>query len=110
MTDRGLSGHRELLAAYRDQILQVASDSGATNLRLFGSVATGDDDQRSDIDLLVDLPRAMSPGEALLAVGGLSAELTELLGVPVDVATAELLRDEVRAEALRTVIPLYRLR
>lgn len=71
---------------------------GATNPRVFGSVARGDARDDSDIDLLVDL-RA-GAGNELLRVAGLSEELSELLGVKVDVVAMSLLRDAVGTTAL----------
>lgn len=83
-------------------MLELADRYGATNVRVFGSVARGQDTEASDIDLLVDL----DGGDALLTLAGLTEELSSLLGCRVDVATADLLRDHVRQDALRTAIPL----
>lgn len=77
---------------------------GATNPRLFGSVARGDATSDSDIDLLVDLDADM--GNPLLRVAGMSEELSLLLGVSVDVVCAELLRDPVRATAHKQAVAL----
>lgn len=75
---------------------------GATNPRLFGSVARGDARDDSDLDLLVDLiPGA---GNELLRVAGLAEELSELLSVRVDVVATTLLRDEVSATALEDAV------
>ena len=43
-----------LLKAKRDEILQVCAKYGARNVRVFGSVARGEADEQSDIDLLVE--------------------------------------------------------
>ena len=71
----------------------------ATNPRIFGSVLHGDDQDGSDLDVLVD----PLPGTTLFDLGGLQVELEELLGVPVDLLTpADLpptLRSQVLAEA-----------
>jgi predicted nucleotidyltransferase len=77
---------------------------GATNPRVFGSVARGDARDDSDIDLLVDL-RA-GAGNELLRVAGLSEELSELLGVKVDVVAMSLLRDAVGTTALADSVPV----
>jgi predicted nucleotidyltransferase len=80
---------------------------GAYNVRVFGSVARGEDDERSDVDLLVE----MELGRSLLDVGGLYMDLRELLGCEVDVVTQGALHGEfgervlteaVRLEALAT--------
>lgn len=89
---------RAVLNAQRAGLVEVLDRYGATNPRLFGSVARGDARDDSDLDLLVDLlPGA---GNELLRVAGLAEELSELLGVRVDVVAATLLRDEVSATAL----------
>ncbi|MDQ2851067.1 MAG: nucleotidyltransferase family protein [Actinomycetota bacterium] len=75
---------------------------GATNLRLFGSVARGDAHEGSDLDLLVDL--SAGAGNELLRVAGLAEELSNLLGVRVDVVAEMLLRDEVSATALTDAV------
>ncbi len=81
---------------------EVLSKYGASNPRLFGSVARGDAREDSDLDLLVDLiPGA---GNELLRVSGISEELSDLVGVRVDVVTASLLRREVSATALADAV------
>jgi uncharacterized protein len=97
----GPQGRR--LAVHRDQVLEIAARYGATNVRVFGSVARGEDTISSDIDLLVDIPARQA---VLLSVAGLIEELRDLLGVSVHVATAEMLRDEIRDGVLATAAPL----
>jgi uncharacterized protein len=53
------------------------------NPRVFGSVARGEDDEKSDLDLLVDA----LPGTSLYDLAGLELELSDLLGFKVDIAT-----------------------
>lgn len=85
-----LKGHmvREVTRRYR-----------ATNARIFGSVVRGADQEGSDLDILVDA----LPGATLFDLGGLQAELEDLLGVPVDLLTPgdlpPKLRSQVTAEA-----------
>jgi len=64
-------GMLDLVRENRDQVLSIAERYGATNVRLFGSVARGEDDDQSDIDLIVD----MAPGRSLFDLGGLLMEL-----------------------------------
>ena len=89
----------ELLQEKREQILRVAAERGAYNVRVFGSVARGEAGSKSDIDLLVDLERNRS----LFDLGGLLADLEDLLGCRVDVVTEKglhwYIRDRVLAEA-----------
>ena len=86
----------------RRQLLAAAEKYGATNVRVFGSVARGEDTPDSDIDILVDL----SPRSSLITLGRLEREIRDVLGVPVDVVPAEGLRPAVRAEAEEEAILL----
>lgn len=75
---------REHLARHRREILDAAARHRGRRVRLFGSVARGDDRPDSDIDLLVDF----ETGSSLFDLMHLSAELERLLGRPVDVVSA----------------------
>src|SRR5438067_925374 len=66
----------ELVRTRRADILEIAKRYGASNLRIFGSVARGEADEKSDIDFLVD----MESGRSLLDLAGLRVDLRELLG------------------------------
>lgn len=92
----------ELRQTKRDQIFQLAGRYGAHNLRVFGSIARGDNSPASDIDFLVDL----DPDRSLMDLGGLLMGLQELLQVRVDVATEGMLRPKVRQRALVDAVPL----
>lgn len=71
----------EDLLARRDDILAIAGRYGASNVRVFGSVARGNASPGSDIDLLV----SFAPGATLFDHSGLRLDLIDLLGVNVDV-------------------------
>ena len=90
---------RRLVHARRRDILHVARKHGASNVRLFGSVARGEPDAQ-DIDLLVDY----GPKVDLLDAIALQQDLTDLLGFPVDVvqgaALSPAMRDSVLSEAV----------
>lgn len=92
----------ETLRARRDEILRIAARHGAQNLRVFGSVARGEDDESSDIDLLVD----MEPGRTLFDLGGLNADLEALLRRRIDLVTPHGLRSRIRERVLREARPL----
>lgn len=77
---------------------------GAVNPRLFDSVARGDADSDSDIDLVIELTGAS--GNPLLRPAGLAEELTELLGTQVDVISDSLLRRPVLDESRHERVPL----
>lgn len=81
----------------REEILQIAARHGASNIRVFGSVARNEALTDSDIDFLVD----MEPGRSLFDMGGLLMDLQEVLGVSVDVVTEKSLRDRVRERVLK---------
>jgi len=83
---------RELLRTRREEILRAAAKRGARNLRVFGSVARGEADSESDVDLLVDL----EPGRSLLDHAGLL----------VDVASEQGMRPRIRERVLREAVPL----
>ena len=72
---------RQRLEALKPQVLEVARRYGASNLRIDGSIATGQEHSASDLDLLVDLPK----GQSLLGLISLRQELEDLLGCSVDV-------------------------
>jgi uncharacterized protein len=92
----------ELVQIRREDILRVASCHGAYNVRIFGSVARGEADEQSDLDVLVD----METGRSLFDLGGLLSELEDLLGRSVDVVTEKGLRDRIRQRVLQEAIPL----
>ena len=91
-----------LLKAKRDEILRICAKYGARNVRVFGSVARGDADEYSDIDLLVEFDTERS----LLDHAGLWLELQELLGVKVDVVSERGLKARIRERVLQEAIPL----
>jgi predicted nucleotidyltransferase len=86
----------------RAEILAAAARRGATNLRIFGSVARGDDDAQSDVDFLVDLEK----GRSLMDLGGLLVDLEHILGRSVDVITEKGLRTRIRDRVLSEAQPL----
>jgi uncharacterized protein len=95
-------GIEELLKDQREDILRIAAQHGAHNVRVFGSVARGEARPDSDVDLLVEL----ESGRSLLDLGGLLMDLQTLLGREVDVVTDKGLRDRIRARVLQEARPL----
>lgn len=86
-----------LVKEKRDQILSIAAQHGASNVRIFGSVARGEADERSDIDILV----TFTPGSSLLDHAALILDLEALLGCKVDVVSDKGLRPRVREAVLQ---------
>jgi predicted nucleotidyltransferase len=91
-----------LSGGQRDEILRLAARRGARRLRVFGSVARGEANEQSDLDLLVD----WEPGRSLLDHAGLVADLQELLGTKVHLGTEKALHWYVRDQILREARPL----
>ncbi len=92
-------GIKEILANRREQILSLAAKYGAYNVRVFGSVANGLADEKSDVDFLVEL----EDGRTLFDLGGLLMDLQELLQRKVDVVTENglhwYIKDKILNEA-----------
>ncbi len=86
----------------RLEILRLARKRGARNLRVFGSVARGEAQQGSDLDLLVE----WEPGRSLLDHAGLVQDLQDLLGMKVHIGTEKSLHWYVRERILREATPL----
>jgi uncharacterized protein len=76
--------------------------AGIVHLRLFGSVARGDASAESDVDLMADLDR--SRRLSLVGMAHLENQLTDLLGVTVDLSLADSMKEAVRARAVREAI------
>ncbi|WP_234659176.1 nucleotidyltransferase family protein [Agromyces marinus] len=95
---------RAALVAHREELDAVLRRYGALNARLFGSVARGDADDASDVDILVDLDP--DGGNPLLRVAGIGEEFSRILGARVDVVTPPLLRDPVSATAMADAVAL----
>ena len=82
--------------------MRIAAKHGARNVRVFGSVARGEDDDKSDIDLLVEF----ESGRSLLDHAGLWLELQDLLGCKVDVVSERGIKPRIRDRVLREAVPL----
>lgn len=95
-------GLREHVARHREQVLAITAARGASNVRLFGSVARGQDGPSSDVDLLVDL----APRTSLLTLIGLRQDLSDLLGVAVDVVPADSIKPDRARSILGDAVPL----
>lgn len=90
------------LAARRDRVIEIVRRHGADNVVVFGSVARGDDDEKSDIDLMVDIPDDMD----LFTLAQMEHEVSAELGVPVDLVPARLLKPAVRQAVDLEMVPL----
>ena len=91
-----------LIEASRTALRALVARHGLRNGRVFGSMARGDDDDTSDVDLLVDVP----PGISGFAMGALQMDAQDMLGRHVDIATEAALHPMVRERVLREAQPL----
>ncbi len=87
----------------REEILKIASKHGAYNIRIFGSVARGEADEKSDIDFLIDYDiDKITPWFPV----GLIHELQDFLGEKVDVVTVNGLKERIKQKVLEEAITL----
>ena len=84
------------------EILRLAARHGCHNVRILGSVATGENRPDSDVDIVVDL----DGGRGLLDLGGLLSDLHDLLGVEVDLAESGCIHPYIRDRVLTEAVPL----
>lgn len=97
-----LGPQAERLRRRRRRLLDAAERHGVGKLRVLGSLARGEASAASDVDLLVDL----KPGHTLIDLAAFRREAAEILGLPVDVATADMLKGHIRDEALAEALSL----
>jgi predicted nucleotidyltransferase len=92
----------EALAAHRDELRRIIARHGVLRPRVFGSVVHGDDTDESDLDLLVDASNTTT----LLTLAAVQIEAEKLLGIPVDVRTAQDISKRFREEVLSEALPV----
>lgn len=92
-----------VLREHRAAIRAAAESVGARNVRVFGSVARGDETSESDVDLLVDFPAG---DQGLFPLLLLAEEVERLVGRPVEVAAVKVMAGPVRERALAEAVPL----
>lgn len=92
----------QALQLHREAIRRIVTQHHADNARVFGSVLRGEDNNGSDLDLLVD-PTAQT---TLFSIGAIRHELLQLLQVPVDVVTPDALPEAFRQHVLATAQPV----
>lgn len=92
----------EALATHREKLLAIAAGHGASNLRVFGSVAKGADKEGSDIDMLVDLRK----GTSLFELVGMQQDFEDVLGIKVDLVTEPELHPEIKERILSEARPV----
>ena len=104
MTDQPITslGIDDIIGDKREAILKLAAQYGASNVRVFGSVARGEARSDSDVDFLVNFPADRS----IFDLVGLWLDLRDLIGREVNLSTDEGLKDYVRPSALKDAVTL----
>ncbi len=92
----------QLLGDKRQDILQLAAQHGARNVRVFGSLARGEARPDSDVDILITL----EPGRSLLDLIALKQDLEDMLNCQVDVVTEAAVSPYIRPQVLRDAVAL----
>jgi predicted nucleotidyltransferase len=93
----------ETLQSKRAEIYAIADRYGIENIRVFGSVARGDADETSDVDLMVD----MQQGKSFFDLMGFKSEMEEMLHHTVDIVEIEAVKNPLRKRyMLEDVLPL----
>ena len=88
------------LQTHRAAIRSVVERHRARNPRVFGSVLHGDDQDGSDLDLLIE----PTPSTSLMDIAAIQVELEGLLGVSVDVLTPKALPEKFRSQVLAEAV------
>lgn len=92
----------EELRVHRDEIVVIGRRYGVSNIRVFGSVARGEADELSDLDLLIDV----APGHGYFDMAGFALDVEQLMGVFTQVATPNGLKKRMQARILAETVPL----
>ena len=94
--------YQKIIEEKRQEILHIAAQHGAYDVRIFGSVVREDDNETSDIDFLVKLER----GRSLLDHAALVVDMEDLLGTKVDIVTETGLKERIRKRVLEEAVQL----
>ena len=86
----------------RDEILTIAKKYGAKNIRIFGSMARGEENLQSDLDIIVE----MEKGSSLLDIIAIKQDIEELLGLNVDIVTEASISPYIREMVLKEAVNL----
>ncbi len=98
----GTSPRALALRRHRDEVLRLVRQASGRHVRVFGSVATGEDCEGSDIDLLFTMGRPLS----LMALVHLEQQISAAVGLPVDLVPESDLRPDLREHVLGEALPL----
>lgn len=96
----------DVIVEKRRAIKEICAKHGATAVRIFGSCARNDWNDRSDVDVLVKMKKERSGIKSLARMVDIQTELEQLLGVDVDVVDEASLKGETRTRILKEAIAL----
>lgn len=90
------------LRKHAAEVKRLVAEAGGGNVRVFGSVASGEDREDSDVDLLFTMGRPLS----LMRLGALEQEVSRAVGCRVDIVPDTALRSEFRDEIAAEAVAL----
>lgn len=86
----------------KNKVIPILKGEGVVKAALFGSVARGEEEETSDIDILVEIPK----GTGLFGFVGLQHKLQEALGKKVDLVTYRSIHPFIKDQILKEQVPL----
>jgi predicted nucleotidyltransferase len=95
----------EMIRTKQEQLRAICRRYHVRELSLFGSMARGDFDDQSDVDLLVEFEPDIEVG--FLTLSRLQRELSEILGLPIDLVPKHGLKPAIKQEVLASAELLY---
>lgn len=98
----GTSPLARRLRAHAPEVRRLVAQAGGRRIRVFGSVARGDDHESSDIDLVF----AMGTPLSLMELGRLEKQIGELIQAHVDLVPESAIRPDLRGQVLAEAAPL----
>lgn len=98
----GTSPRARRVRAHAGEIRRLVAQAGGSDVRVFGSVATGEDHDGSDVDLVFTMQTPIS----LMRLGALEQQVSDLVGIPVDLVPDTALRPEFRDRVLAEAVAL----
>lgn len=86
----------------KNEIIPLLKEAGVTRSSLFGSVVRDEATEKSDVDILIELPR----GKTLFDIAGLKLKLEDILGKSVDIVEYGALKPQLRERVLKEQVPI----
>lgn len=99
---QGISPRAVALRRHRNEVRHLVRQAGGSAVRVFGSIATGEDHEGSDVDLLFTMGKPLS----LMALSRLERQISEAVGMSVDLVPDSGIRPDLRERILGEAVPL----